>query len=387
MSKATVLQLVGEQPMPNILFLKEFAEQIQHCYLIVTTQTKGVVDMIKKGTEELDIEYTSIDVKPDDLLDIEQTLRREVKIDPDMMIIGNITGGTKVMSLALFNFLKELGADGIYYLTVNKNTIQQIFPQRKYGERPLKTRLDLVTYLQGSGLKSKSGFDKKNDYYRKATIEKEIPIMFNAFVGENKAKATEIMRAIQIAEKRGKAIQQKADPALFELVRQWETLGFTFDNPESISKHETKFLTGDWLEARVYEQVLRALPIPESQAAIGISLQKQETDNEYDVMFIHDNLIYVIECKTSVTDKSMKPNSDHTDNEEEKFRELFASTLYKADSLKRDFGLSIRYYLASLHDFKDLNEAQVNRAKKLGITLIGLDALTNDDKFREVFKL
>lgn len=89
-------------------------------------------------------------------------------------------------------------------------------------------------------------------------------------------------------------------------------------------------------------------------------------------MFTHNNSLYVIECKTDIAD-----------NEEGKISYLFTNTLYKAATLKKEFGLWVNYYLFALNDFSKLSDSQKKRAKQLDIKLVGLEILTNEKTFEE----
>jgi hypothetical protein len=89
-------------------------------------------------------------------------------------------------------------------------------------------------------------------------------------------------------------------------------------------------------------------------------------------MFTHKNALYVVECKTDVAD-----------NEEGKLSQLFTSTLYKASTLKKDFGLFVKYYLFSVNDFSKLSPEQKDRARVLDINLVGIEILSNEERLIE----
>lgn len=73
----------------------------------------------------------------------------EEKLNDDDRYIVNLTGGTKIMSLAVNDLLRDYSAE-MYYLTGQKNYIK-IFPGKEKPTVQLSSKLSLEEYLVACG--------------------------------------------------------------------------------------------------------------------------------------------------------------------------------------------------------------------------------------------
>jgi hypothetical protein len=91
-------------------------------------------------------------------------------------------------------------------------------------------------------------------------------------------------------------------------------------------------------------------------------------DNELDVVFMKNNGLYVIECKTGVA-------TEH----------LFNEIVYKACALREALlGVSCYSYIFSLKNDKDGSLKRV--AQNMGVTFVDYAVITNPDKLQHVLK-
>ncbi len=147
--------------------------------------------------------------------------------------------------------------------------------------------------------------------------------------------------------------------------------GFLPNVDTELSKNEIKYCTGDWFEEYIYSLVKSIKGKSDSDIGFGVYLTRENVKNEFDVIFTHNNALYVIECKTDVA------------NEEGKFAELFNNTLYKAGSLRKDFGLFVKFYVFAINDFTTLSKEKKDRARVLDINLVGTEVLNNEEKLKQ----
>jgi len=147
-------------------------------------------------------------------------------------------------------------------------------------------------------------------------------------------------------------------------------------------------LTGKWLEEYAYAQIKQVLNLEEKFMGIGLVLQKdkvKQTDNDFDVMFMWENDLFIVGCKTShfvYDEERKKPVSKLTDY------------IYKLDALRKDFGIFPKAYIFTLSnlplpkDDKDKNTFQQqeqiqDRLKFHNITLLTHQTrvIENQEKF------
>lgn len=376
MSRKIIVSIISDQTIPNILFIKQ--KEMADFYYFITTarmEKNGVTDNTIKSLG-LDIQQTKrIEVIEDSVKDIDDKLVHQLEYEDEDELLINITGGTKIMSLAVYNFFTRNGAGEIFYIPIGKNEIKQIFPLRKNRVSVIEQRVNLLEYLTAYGVSVRN-----ESYLSKNTLLKsneQTTNLFNAFISEKRDQLFQSAEEIRQANLRGKKIlkndNQKGE--YFKKAEIFRNSGISWDTDDCISKAETKYITGEWFEEYIYPRIKKWLNKSDDEIGMGLQLIKGDAPNEYDVMFMHRNALYVIECKTDVSD-----------NSEGKISYLFTNTLYKAATLKKEFGLWVNYYLFALNDFSTLTDDQKNRAKQLDIKLVGLEILKNEETFESFIK-
>ena len=101
---------------------------------------------------------------------------------------------------------------------------------------------------------------------------------------------------------------------------------------EKLNYKQIAWITGGWFEEYVYYRVQEIVQPDEIELGLHISRKGARLRNELDVVFIKNNRLFVIECKTGV-------------ETERKFNEI----VYKACALREALlGVSCYSYIASL---------------------------------------
>lgn len=373
MTRKIIVSIVSEQTLPNVLFIKEtnYADK----YYFITTrkmEKKHTTSNILKSLNLNNDLSKQIEVVEDSLLDIDHKLVEEIELDDDDEILVNITGGTKIMSLGVYNFFSRNGAAKIFYIPLGKNEMRQIFPLKKNRQTIIEQRTTLLEYLYAYGVEVReSSFDSKNTLLK---TENETNKVFKSFTSENRDLLFSAAEEIRLKGFRGKKIRRDKieEESVFKNTLLFRDVGLSMENDSFFTQKETKYLTGEWFEEFIYPRVKSLLQKKDDEIGLGVQLVKEDAPNEYDIIFTHNNSLYVIECKTDIAD-----------NEEGKINYLFANTLYKAATLKKEFGLWVNYYLFALNDFSQLKQEQKDRAKLLDIKLVGLEILTDEKKLKE----
>jgi hypothetical protein len=322
--KTTLVSLISDQTIPNIQFIKE---KKADNYLFISTESmekKGVTHWIQDALG-LSIELcTTIVVNPFNYDSIIQETEKVIN-DEDFYLV-NLTGGTKLMTLAINDLFRSINAE-LYYLSGDQS-YSKLFPGRVKPSFEFSEKLNLEEYLKSYGFKIKS------------ISEPSIPFectnaIFNYYL-HSFSKDIDIEPLSYLLSKRGKNI-----PDLNEcesLVPFLNRLKYNPLNENSLTKMETKFLTGDWFEEFFYHLLKKQNSNAISSIGTGWVIEKNGIPNELDIVYLHNDNLRIIECKTFIW----------SDPEEKK--SIIIDTIYKSDSLKNKLGLFANTSIVTLSD-------------------------------------
>lgn len=349
-----IVNLISAQTIPNLQFLKKFYQEGDHLLFINTPKMHkdGLVEWIINSFQ-LHIEkpltnsqINSILIDPYNDKEIKEELSI-INYDQYEKINVNVTGGTKIMSLAAYDFFKEMASD-IFYITGKENHILKLFPNRKKEEMELGVSIDLEEYLICYGFDIKKSTLSGNSFdYTKSLLK--------WFIDEgNKEGNYRILSKLR--QKRGKNCNIADIAGLQSFL---DNINYPVENKVRLSKNDTRYLSGDWFEEYVYYKVKNELNIEDDKISTGLYMVKNEVTNEYDVIFMYNNFLYVVECKTHLVNKE--------------FPSLVNDTFYKLSSLSNRLGLFCKKYVFTLNKSSDFKESHTNRAVDLDIKLVCLE--------------
>lgn len=354
MSKILV-SLVSEQTIPNVEFIKEMEDQIDY-FLFITTKSmeengnrKWILDTVKLADKKL---AEPIIVNAFSFEDIEEKLALNIN-DEDNYIV-NLTGGTKIMSLAVYEFFKTVNSE-MYYLS-GRGEMIKIHPGRKKVKSKLKAQISLSDYLSAYGFEIKN---QNHPFKTKELAGKMLQYFLHYFDKEEDVPALESLR-----DRRKKGINNISENA--QLKKWLEKLEFTPENENKLNKYECRYLSGDWFEEFLYFSLKESFDITNSAIGLGLEVKKGASSNEFDVLLMKMNKIYLFECKTSI----------YLDSEES--QTFIGETIYKSDSLRNKLGLFAQTTVVTLSDLgKPRLESHLKRADASKVKLIGRSAFLN----------
>lgn len=318
--KTVLVTIISGQVIPNLLLINELKSRYSDLLFITTPEMEGSGDSQKCRSRWLEraanLEENSVEriiVKEDDWMDIDAKLKT-VSFNDQTRYIVNLTGGTKVMTLAVFGYFAHPG-NVIYYIPFPKNEYRELYPDRSGQPVPIKYSCTLNQYLLGHGV-----------FY---TCRME----------------TEFTREETLA--------------FFEKVRE---AGFQMDLvPEIKMAHDMiepshkAYYSGGWFEEFVFWKIRDIYKLKDRQMALGVCLYRNpedsESDNEYDVIFTFRNALYVIECKSSLGSAKMS-------------RTNLDKSLYKLGAVTKDFGLKVKSYVFTLTQLRNDREEWPQKMEK-----------------------
>ena len=305
-----VVTLVSEQAAPNIRFLKEFRKDADLFIFLSTEEMEqhrktqylcSALNISRKKTITLKIPAYRIDQIEEKLLDLE--------LDEHDHYFVNITGGTKPMSIATLSFFTAFDNARIYYLPIGKEEYQRIYP-RPLEAYTFQRKITLREYVSSYGLKIISREDTPS-------------------------------RRIEVAQRLMEKVLATANPADIPEITEAQQRENTADR---------EYFGGRWFEEYVYWTIKEGLGLKKNEIAYQLKVKKEASENEFDVMFIHQDELVLIECKAFYGSANLK----------QKTEEAF----YRLAALENDFGISARTVFMTTLDMKKQNDKEYQTLKK-----------------------
>lgn len=275
-------------------------------------------------------------VNEDNFKNVIENLRQIYNEDDEYFF--NLTGGTKIMSLGLYEFAKEkMQTDNLFYIPNEKNLVTNITLNTI---EEIRYRLTIREYFSSYNVNIKnldklycaSDYAKKRksftyrlwEYFNENVVSfrqtsEEIRKYWNSDEVKNNEKKIDINRLIDIGKD------------FFEILN----LDIGGESKKHI-KYWIKYLTGGWFEELIYFEAKKFLNLGDKYINLGIEIDKGG-DNELDVVLAFENKLYYIECKTGLGRKES---------------EVLKETFYKLSHLRSQeaFGLGMNNILISLDE-------------------------------------
>ncbi|MCL6478846.1 MAG: DUF1887 family protein [Peptococcaceae bacterium] len=147
-----MVALVGEQPIPNLLPVRHLKPMTVH--LVCTERTEKVAGRLESLIRTASRVNTQ-KVEPYDVDQIYRELKKAVEdSEPTEEILFNLTGGTKLMSIAAFRLASEKGSPFLYLETEGKKSRLYFYRFDRPGqpslcrEEILPTLINIDDYLK-----------------------------------------------------------------------------------------------------------------------------------------------------------------------------------------------------------------------------------------------
>lgn len=381
MSKILV-SLVSEQTIPNVELIKEFKNDIDQLLFITTArmEANGQDQWIIDAADARNIPLHKIVVNAFEPSDILAKLNAYPFSQDDEYIV-NITGGTKLMSLMVHSFFQNLAHTQIYYVTGQNKVYLKLYPiEEGNGHLTMQHRITLDEYLKAYG------FEIKKSAQTCAYSHDYIEHFLQKFMEAEDYHFEAIGNLRNLRNKARKKTVEIYDPQIGEFLDDFD---FIPKIKGSLTKSEINFLTGEWFEWLTYYRVKNDLQLDAAQIGLGYKLFKGTVDNELDVLFVHNNKLYTIECKTGITAREYTPDG------KEKIRNLLSEIVYKSDSLQNKLGLFVNasvFILSEIYQEDGVTPIQnlkpgLERAQQMNINVFGRKDILSGKTVRELLNI
>ena len=327
--RKVLISLVSEQTIPNVLFIRELSGVDRYIFISspdMEQKLENRTDRIIAAAQIPKNKTQRFIVDANDYYAIMDKMQ-QFDFDKNIRYIINITGGTKMMAIACLNFFRNFKSVELYYVPIGEKEYHKLYPIEEKKKIPFKEHLTLFSYLTAYGLSisSRERLLKHPD---------ETQLLFDEF------------------------IRQSGDI---------ERLPGILNAQKHKSKDDKKYYSGGWFEEFVYFSIKQHFDLSKKEIGIGVKLENTRTENEYDVVFIKNNTVYIVECKAFFRGKDIKQKIE--------------SALYKLSALDDDFGINSRSVFITTYNIRQNNPKEYislkNRAKDLGVLLLEYTDLAN----------
>jgi hypothetical protein len=218
-------------------------------------------------------------------------------------LMANVTGGTKVMSLAAFRVFSAVDIPCLYTDTEHKRLLF-LHPDKRETE-PLDTRVGVLTYLQAHGQAAHTrGPDSRFSSPQLAVfigqhISEIDPFLSRLRYEIHAAPHQLIFRFSLDGQQRNAAAAELLQRATHAGVLDAQRHGAHELEVHFRSEKARRYLDGDWLEDLVFDAVQKA---GFESCATNIALpwrdNQQKEMNEIDVAVVHNLRFFYLSCKT-----------------------------------------------------------------------------------------
>lgn len=347
--KTLVNIITDDNPISAYLFIKEKYEEGDKIMYISAKDTAddlewlSVIDGVSSDNiEEIVLKNDIDEFKYEKICRVVKT-----HIHKGIRYCVNLAGGTRYMALAVQQVFESADSE-FFYVNIEDNTIiKSIFNDSILDDDdyfyPINYRMNIAEYLTVHGLEHDL---KKHSHTPKMPFEMS-ENMFGLFAAKlltgHDYQLLEALR-IHFRDCRYGATLQEIEnhsdgnghPCAG--IRQFLRMINLQPANDTLTHSQLEWITGGWFEEYVYYKVRQIINPDDLATGVHIWRKGVSRNNELDVVFIKNNQLFVIECKTGVQTER-----------------LFSEIVYKACALKEALlGVSCHSYIASLkQDDKD----------------------------------
>jgi hypothetical protein len=359
-----LLCLLSDQHVPNLLSVHHYKPDqlvlIESTAMKARGASRNFLNALRIGGLEYE---NNAHIEPleseDDLEAIRKALQAAYGQFPAGKWIANATGGTKPMSIAAYEFFKALGGK-IVYTSFSRPT--QLMNLGDGTTESFSHQLTIKEFLAGYGFEFRKADAKIAEAEGRATTWNESARLLARY-----CSSTDILLLDDVE-------RQKARERGIELTK--DRFAFPCDQLQQIwlgdlqcrklNKYEAEFLTGGWLEVffwNLLSQHSESLGIWDVRLGIEVGRRGDQSGNDFDVSFMHDYGLSMIECKSG--SQAHDPGTD---------------ILYKVEAVTRQFrALRVRSYLATTSSNVLSNDETVKPALRTRSEIYNCKILTRSE--------
>lgn len=338
-----MLCLLSDQPIPNLLSVHHLKPDRLILIESEDMRKKKTADHFRQALQFGGLDYTQrVEIHPLDLVDdleaVRQCLRKAYGSHSSASWIANLTGGTKPMSIAAYEFFKAVGARLVY---INAARPDEMLRLDGSQAEKCSHHLSIAEFLAAYGFASTKADNKIAEAETRANQWWPLARAIAEYIPERDLLS---MNREEWALIREKGLELKPDhvialPPEVKLALQaafgLESAGDSLTG--KVDKYVGKFLTGEWLEVffwKLLETHAAALEIDCVRLGVEVKQKDSPAPTDFDVAFIRHYALGVIECKSGAQEQVDDPNAplDKLEARSQQFRALHVNPVLATTS-------------------------------------------------------
>lgn len=339
-----MLCLLSDQPIPNLLSVHHF--QPDRLVLVESEDMgrKKVAAHFLQALKFGGLDYTErSETHPlnlvDDLETVRQCLRKAYGTHSSAQWIANLTGGTKPMSIAAYEFFKAVGARLVY---INATRPDDMLSLDGSVTEKCAHRLSITEFLAAYGFDSTKADDKiaatearAQQWWPLARAIAEYAPTQNLLAVSREEWAKTRQEGLQLKPQHIAALAPEIKAAM-QISFGLEVIGDSLAG--RIDKYAGKFLTGEWLDAffwKLLKDHSAALDIDSVRLGVEVRQSNSPAPTDLDVAFIRRQALGAIECKSGAQEQEDDPNTplDKLEARMQQFRALRVNPILATTSI------------------------------------------------------
>lgn len=300
---------------------------------------------------------------PYDLKSLKQKfLNLAAEFDKPENVAVNLSGGNKIMTIAAQAVFMENGFDCFYVVGEKDQIIMVKDNDREPFDIQDKLKIEDFCEIRGSKLRKVPK--------RHLLVPAESRALFKEIFGN----IDDYLKPLSSLNYFASAAERDHTLSILHNIpeNQWQILQLFYDHGAIkyydnhritfSSEKGREFCQGFWLEDHIYLELKKVdNEIGLQDFACSVEIENDHgVPNELDAVFLYNNHLYLVECKTA------------------KMKEKGTDVIYKIDTLNKSAWLPTKSIIAS---FRKLKKHDLKRAEDLGISVISGSALLNFSKF------
>jgi hypothetical protein len=359
--------MVSDQPAPNLLPAVDDAlgPKDKKIILLVSQQMQKKAEGLQNVFKKYNLTTDVVQIQDAyNFSEIQEQLYNCLALYENKNVILNLTGGTKIMTVAAQSIF-EIAGKPMFYVKERDNSVLILQGGKEKSHAPLDKKLKIQDYLLAYGYKTElSQYTRYN--YHDFTFELINNIQKYEFA------VSKVNAYISSAQDRFALTftRTQHDDGITHFLIFCQRFNLLTIERNQFTFHDEqarRYVCGGWLEEHTYECIekINKQKIQDKILNITIKSLPQAVENELDVAVLANNYLHIIECKTANIGNSRDSDA-----------------LYKLDTLKNKLGLKTKSMLVSYHYIDKFFRGRrandnAKRANDYGINVIQHNNLRN----------